>query len=39
VHGVTPRINADVDRLSINIIAETNDKRNEFFKLFNTGLR
>jgi len=39
VHGVTPRQNAEVDRLSINIIAETNDKRNELFKLFNAGLR
>ena len=39
VHGVTPRQNADLDRLSINIIAETNQKGNEFYRLFDTVLK
>ena len=33
VHGVTPRENATVERLSINIIAETRSKQNLLFKL------
>ena len=35
VHGVTPRQNAEVDRLSINIIAETRSKGNVLFNLPN----
>ena len=35
VHGVTPRHNATVDRLSINIIAETRSKQNLLFHLPN----
>jgi hypothetical protein len=33
VHGVTPRVNAMHDRLSINIIAEVDKKVNPLFKL------
>ena len=33
VHGVTPRTNAKMDRLSINIIAETNSKQDKIFRL------
>ena len=33
VHGVTPRTNAKMDRLSINIIAETNSKQDKLFRL------
>ena len=35
VHGVTPRQNATVERLSINIIAETRSKQNLLFHLKN----
>ncbi len=35
VHGVTPRHNATVERLSINIIAETRSKQNLLFNLKN----
>ena len=35
VHGVTPRVNAMHDRLSINIIAEVDKKVNPLFKLSN----
>jgi len=35
VHGVTPRQNAKVERLSINIIAETRSKQNLLFTLKN----
>ena len=35
VHGVTPRENATVERLSINIIAETRSKQNLLFQLAN----
>ena len=37
VHGVTPRQDAEVERLSINIIAETRSKQNLLFKLLHVG--
>ena len=37
VHGVTPRQDPILDRLSVNIIAETNNKRKQFFQLFDTA--
>jgi len=37
VHGVTPRQDAEVERLSINIIAETRSKQNLLFKLLNVA--
>ena len=37
VHGVTPRQNAEVERLSINIIAETRSKQNLLFKLLHVA--
>ena len=37
VHGVTPRKDAEVERLSINIIAETRSKQNLLFKLLHVA--
>ncbi len=33
VHGVTPRINSETERLSINIIAEVTDRKYAMFPL------
>ena len=33
VHGVTPRINSQTERLSINIIAEVTDRKYKMFSI------
>ena len=33
VHGVTPRINSQTERLSINIIAEVTDRKYKMFPI------